>query len=401
MKSCEVILRQSKFTPRVHLIRTVLGCALLLSASRAALAQPIDIPVVLPLTGGAAFLGQGERDALRIVEGVVNKGDHPPVHFSFFDDQSSPQTAVQLASQIKAQQPAVVLGSAIVAMCNAMVPMLKGGPVMYCLSPGIHPADGSGVFTAFISTHDLARALVRYYRGRGFTRLAMITSTDASGQDGRLGFEEALKLPENAGLSVVSSVQFNPTDVSVSAQVQQMKAANPQAVIAWTSGAPFGTVLKGIVQGGLDVPVATTDANMTNAQMAQYASFLPSEALFMSSEWPPHTGAVTLDPRVVAAQKAMFDAYAAAGAKPDISAALAWDAGVLAAKAVRAGGTGAKPEGVRSTIAAIKDWAGVNGIYDFTKVPQRGLDETNAVVTRWQPKENTWTIISQPGGGPL
>ena len=401
MKSCEVILRQSKFTPRVHLIRTVLGCALLLSASRAALAQPIDIPVVLPLTGGAAFLGQGERDALRIVEGVVNKGDNPPVHFSFFDDQSSPQTAVQLASQIKAQQPAVVLGSAIVAMCNAMAPMLKGGPVMYCLSPGIHPADGSGVFTAFLSTHDLARALVRYYRGRGFTRLAMITSTDASGQDGRLGFEEALKLPENAGLSVVSSVQFNPTDVSVSAQVQQMKAANPQAVIAWTSGAPFGTVLKGIVQGGLDVPVATTDANMTNAQMAQYASFLPSEALFMSSEWPPHTGAVTLDPRVVAAQKAMFDAYAAAGAKPDISAALAWDAGVLAAKAVRAGGTGAKPEGVRSTIAAIKDWAGVNGIYDFTKVPQRGLDETNAVVTRWQPKENTWTIISQPGGAPL
>ncbi len=401
MKSCEVILRQSKFTPRVHLIRTVLGCALLLSVSRAALAQPIDIPVVLPLTGGAAFLGQGERDALRIVEGVVNKGDDPPVHFSFFDDQSSPQAAVQLASQIKAQQPLVVLGSAIVAMCNAMAPMLKGGPVMYCLSPGIHPADGSGVFTAFISTHDLARALVRYYRGRGFTRLAMITSTDASGQDGRLGFEEALKLPENAGLSVVSSVQFNPTDVSVSAQVQQMKAANPQAVIAWTSGAPFGTVLKGIVQGGLDVPVATTDANMTNAQMAQYASFLPSEALFMSSEWPPHTGAVTLDPRVVAAQKAMFDAYAAAGAKPDISAALAWDAGVLAAKAVRSGGPGAKPEALRSYIAAIKDWAGVNGIYDFTKVPQRGLDETNAVVTRWQPKENTWTIISQPGGAPL
>ena len=94
---------------------------------------------------------------------------------------------------------------------------------MYCFSPGIHPPAGSDVFTAFISTHDLARSLVRYYRGRGFTRLAMITSTDASGQDGRLGFEEALKLPENAGLSFVANVQFNPADVSVSAQVQQMR----------------------------------------------------------------------------------------------------------------------------------------------------------------------------------
>ncbi len=364
-------------------------------------AQTIEVPVVLPLTGGASFLGQGERDALRILEGVLNRGPGPQLRFVFHDDQSSPQTAVQLASQIKAQQPPVVLGSAIVAMCNAMSPMLKGGPVMYCFSPGIHPPAGSDVFTAFISTHDLARSLVRYYRGRGFTRLAMITSTDASGQDGRLGFEEALKLPENAGLSFVANVQFNPADVSVSAQVQQMKAASPQAVIAWTSGAPFGTVLKGIVQGGLDVPVATTDANMTYAQMTQYASFMPTEALFMSSEWPPHEQGLTLDPRVIAAQKVMFDAYAAAGVKPDISAALAWDAGLLTAQALQAsGGNQAKPEMIRSYIAGQRDWPGINGIYDFTKVPQRGLDESATVVTRWQPDQKAWTIVSKPRGEP-
>jgi len=381
------------------LLSLLLPGSLLPCGAGAAQAQPIEVPVVLPLTGGASFLGQGERDALRILEGVLNRGPGPQLRFVFHDDQSSPQTAVQLASQIKAQQPPVVLGSAIVAMCNAMSPMLKGGPVMYCFSPGIHPPAGSDVFTAFISTHDLARSLVRYYRGRGFTRLAMITSTDASGQDGRLGFEEALKLPENAGLSLVANVQFNPADVSVSAQVQQMKAATPQAVIAWTSGAPFGTVLKGIVQGGLDIPVATTDANMTYAQMTQYASFMPTEALFMSSEWPPHTQAMTLDPRVVAAQKVMFDAYAAAGAEPDNAVAHAWDPAMLIRDAFRAGRT--TPAGVRDYIAATRDWVGVNGIYDFTKVPQRGLDETNAVVTRWQTDQKTWTIISKPGGDPV
>ncbi len=380
----------------------LLVMALLLCGTVRGRAQQIEIPVVLPLTGGASFLGQGERDALRIMEGLVNADGGLQVRFTFNDDQSSPQTAVQLASQIKGQQPPIVLGSAIVAMCNAMAPMLRGGPVMYCFSPGIHPAPGSPVFTAFISTHDLARSLVRYYRGRGFTRLAMITSTDASGQDGRLGFEEAMKLPENAGLSMVASVQFNPADVSVSAQVQQMKAATPQAVIAWTSGAPFGTVLKGIVQGGLDVPVGTTDANMTYAQMTQYASFMPTEALFMSSEWPPHPAAVKLDPRVVAAQKRMFDAYAAAGIKPDISAALAWDAGLMAVEALRAtGGAKASPEAVRGYIAGLRDWPGINGVYDFTKVPQRGLDESATVVTRWQPDQKTWTIVSKSGGDPL
>jgi len=369
-----------------------------------AVAQTVDIPVVLPLTGGAAFLGQGERTALQIVERLVNAEggiNGTPVRFLFSDDQSSPQAAVQHASQIRTTNPPIVLGSAIVAMCNAMAPVLKDGPVLYCLSPGIHPAPGSRVFTGFISTHDLARSLVRYYRGRGFTRLAMITSTDASGQDGRLGFEEAMKLPENASLKMVASAQFGTADVSVAAQVQTMKSADPQAVIAWTSGSPFGTVLKGIVQGGLDVPVGTTDANMTFAQMQQYASFMPGEALFMSSEWPPHGPELVLDPRVTAAQKRMFDAYAAAAAQPDIAAALAWDYGMLAVEALRHAGPNPTPDQVRTFIAGARDWPGINGIYDFVREPQRGLDESDAVVTRWQADRKMWIIVSKPRGEPL
>jgi branched-chain amino acid transport system substrate-binding protein len=370
-------------------------------ATRAA--TPVDIPVILPLTGGAAFLGQGERAALQIAETVINarggvRGD--PVRFVFNDDQSSPQVAVQLAGQIKAGRPAVVLGSAIVAMCNAMAPALAGGPVMYCFSPGIHPAPGSGVFTAFISTHDLAHALIRYYRGRGLTRLAMITSTDASGQDGRLGFEEAMRLPENAGMTMAAAVQFNPSDVSVAAQIQKIKAADPQGVIAWTSGSPFGAVLKGIVQSGLDVPVATTDANMTLAQMQQYAAFLPAEMLYMSSQWPQHGLELALDPRVDAAQRLMFDAYTAAGAAPDNGVAHAWDPAMLIVEALNTLGRDATAEQLRAHIAGVSDWPGINGIYDFTQIPQRGLGIDDSVVTRWQPGRKTWTIVSRPGGAP-
>jgi branched-chain amino acid transport system substrate-binding protein len=367
-------------------------------------AEPFDVPVVLPLTGGAAFLGIGEKTALQLAEGVINANGGvrgAKLQFTFYDDQSSPQVAVELTSRIKTSHPPVMLGSAIVAMCNAMAPVIADGPVMYCLSPGIHPSAGSKVFTGFISTRDLARALVTYYRGRGFKHLAMITSTDASGQDGRASFEAALQLPENLDLQMASAVQFNPTDVSVSAQIEQIRAAKPDALIVWTSGSPMGTVLKGIVQSGLDVPVGTTDANMTFAQMQQYAAFLPTEMLYMSSEWPPHADTVPLDPKVDAAQKVMFDAYAAAKAKPDIAAALAWDYGMLIADTLQAVGLDGTPEMVRAHIAATKDWAGVNGIYDFTRVPQRGLDVTDSVVTRWQPDRQTWTIVSKPGGAPL
>ncbi len=378
--------------------------ALLLADPAWAEPPPVEIPVVLPLTGGAAFLGQSERDSLTIAEKAINAAggvNGAPVHFAFHEDQSSPQLAVQLASQIKAQKPPIMLGSAIVAMCSAMAPLMVDGPVTYCFSPGIHPAAGSRMFSAFISTHDLARALVRYARDRGFTRLALITSTDASGQDGRLGFEEAVKLPENAGVSFAAAVQFNPSDVSVAAQVQQVKAANPQAVIAWTSGSPLGTVLKGLVQAGLDVPVATTDANMTNAQMRQYAAFLPTEMLFMSTGWPPHGPEVALDPRVRAAQAPMFAAYAAAGVTPDIAVAHAWDPAMLATAALRSLDRDATADQVRAYLAGVKGWGGVNGVYDFVRVPQRGLDENDAVVARWDPAKKAWVIVSKPGGTPL
>jgi branched-chain amino acid transport system substrate-binding protein len=380
------------------------AAALMATMAAASAAEPFEIPVVLPLTGNAAFLGQGEKRALEIGETLVNQQggvQGRPIHYVFNDDQSSPQVAVQLANQIASQHPPVILGSAIVAMCNAMTPLLANGPVLYCLSPGIHPAAGTSVFTSFISTHDLAIALVRYYRERGFTRLAMITSSDASGQDGARGFEEAMKLPENKGLTMVAAVQFSPTDVSVAAQIQQIKAADPQALIAWTSGSPFGTVLKGVVQGGLDIPVGTTDANMTNAQMQQYVSFMPTETLFMSTEWPEHTAELALDPKVDAAQKVMFGAYAAAGTQPDIAAALAWDSGMLVVSAYQKLGFGATPEQIRAYLAGVQGWAGINGIYDFAQQPQRGLDVSDSVVTRWEPAKKTWVIVSKPGGSRL
>jgi branched-chain amino acid transport system substrate-binding protein len=381
-------------------LATVAAC--LAAACSARAAENLDIPVVLPLTGGAAFLGQGERDALKIQQDMVNaRGglNGTNVRYVFYDDQSSPQIAVQLANQIAAQKPSVIIGSAIVAMCNAMTPMLAKGPVLYCLSPGIFPPSGSTVFTSFISTHDLAIALVRYYRGRGFVRLGMITSTDASGQDGARAFEEALRLPENKDLQMVAAAKFSPSDVSVSAQVEQIKSSGAQALVVWTSGAPFGTVLKGIAQSGLDIPVGTTDANMTYAQMQQYASFLPKEALFMSSQWPPTKGESKVDPAVKAAKDDMHKAFDAAGAKPDIAAALAWDPGLLVLDAYRKSGVGSTSEQIRASIAGTVGWAGINGIYNFDKRPQRGLDVMDCVVTRWMPDTKTWTIVSDAGGG--
>jgi branched-chain amino acid transport system substrate-binding protein len=378
--------------------------ALMLQAVSPALAvESYDINVILPLTGGASFLGKAEQQALQVAEKVINASgsvQDRPVRFVFQDDQSSPQVAVQLASQIVASHPTVVIGSAIVAMCNAMAPLMQNGPVMYCLSPGIHPKEGAYVFTSSVSTHDLASALIRYYRLKGWTKIALLTSTDASGQDAERGIKEVLARPDNKEVTLVENQHFNPTDVSVSAQIERIRGAEPQALIAWTTGAPIGTVFKGIVQAGLDIPVATTNGNMTHAQMAQYAEFLPKQLYIPSSEWLEHPASQALDPAVETAQKQFFDAFKSAGISPDVAATLAWDPVMIVVDSLRKLDKATSTQ-LRDHIARLKGYAGVNGLYDFVKIPQRGLDEQDAVVTRWDASKKVWLAVSKPTGIPL
>ena len=144
-----------------------------------------------------------------------------------------------------------------------------------------------------------------------------MTSADATGQDAERDLDEVLARPENKDVTVVDRAHFNITDVSVAAQIEHIRQAKPQALIAWSTGSPIATVFKGIVQAGLDIPIGTTGANMTYAQMKDYAAFLPKQLYFSSAEWVPHQGIIKLDPAVEAAQKQFFDAFEAVKIKPD------------------------------------------------------------------------------------
>ncbi len=363
-----------------------------------------DINVILPLTGGASFLGKSEQKALQLAEPILNKADGlkgQPVHFEFYDDQSNPQTGVQLSNRVIGAKPAIVLGSSLVAVCNAMAPLMQDGPAMYCFSPGIHPPAGSYVFTSSVSTLDLADAMIRYFRLKGWTRIAFMTSADATGQDAEHGLDEVVGRPENKDITVVERAHFNITDVSVAAQIEHIKAANPQALIAWSTGTPIATVFKGIIQAGLDIPIGTTNGNMTYAQMTQYASFLPKQLYIAAPEWVQHGGIIALDPAVEAAQKRFFDAFKAANEKPDIAATLAWDPVMIVIDALQHLGPNATAQQLRDYIGALKGFAGINGVYDFLKIPQRGLDVQAAIVTLWNPAAQTWQLVSKPTGVPL
>jgi branched-chain amino acid transport system substrate-binding protein len=361
-----------------------------------AVAAPMSIDVILPLTGPGAFLGKAQQTALQRLEGAIAAGTikEPAVHFVFHDDQSVPQNGVQLLTELKAKNPPVILGSSLVAICNAMAPLAKNGPVMYCLSPGIHPAAGGYVFTSGVDTKDLAASMIRYWRLKGITRFGLITSTDASGQDAERNIRAIFALPENKDIAIVGDGRFNPSDVSATAQIERIKETNPQALIAWSTGGPVATVFKAIAATGLDIPVATTNGNMTYAQMDQYADFLPKELYIPTSSWMSGKPGSALEAAHAPFRKLYTDAHDL----PDSAGTLGWDPALIVVHALGQLGANPTAEQLRDKLLATKGYTGVNGTYDYSTSPQRGLSEDAVIVSRWDRAARAWLPVSGPHG---
>ena len=365
-------------------------------------ADSFDINVILPLTGGGAFVGNGHRQSLSTLAEVVNKEGGiggKPVRFVFHDDQTNPQVAVQLATDILAEKPAVILGSGLVAMCRAIAPLMKAGPVEYCLSPAVNPEPGSFIFSSSSSADDQTIAVLNYFRMNGWTKIAEINNTDATGQANEKSNTALIEASKD--LKLVDLQHFNPTDISVTAQMTNIEASGAQAILAGATGTPAAGVFKAMIQLGMDTPIEVSSGNQSFAQMEQWHDFLPKRMVLSSALFPEHDGLLKLDPRVEKAQHDMYAALAAHGLKADNMEATSWDAGLIVVGALRALGPSATAVEVRDYILNLTDFPGIDGLYNFKKYPARGLGPDSGTVVRYDGATKSWVWLTLPGGATL
>jgi branched-chain amino acid transport system substrate-binding protein len=362
---------------------------------------PLEIPVLLPMTGVAAFFGQDEAASLGALERLTNehggiKGR--TVKFVVQDDQSNPSLAVQYVNALIARKVPIVLGPSFTAECLAVAPLIKTGPVQYCISPGIIPSPGGYTYSAGIAGADYVTLYLRYFRAKHFNKVALITSTDASGQAFEGPFDQFMARDEFKSLRLVDREHFNVSDLSVDAQMARIKAADPDVVIEWTAGTAFATLLRGTQNVGLDVPIAGGSGNMTYTQMKQYAAFLPKQLLFSTMSVTTRGG---IGPGPVHdAQTVYFDALKAAGVQADFQTAIIWDPASLIIEAYRALGTDATADGIQRYLQHLHGWTGITGVYDFRDGSQRGVGVGAGVVARWDDREKDFIALTKLGGYP-
>jgi branched-chain amino acid transport system substrate-binding protein len=386
--------------------RVVAACLVLLvtlaPAASVRAADPFVVDVILPVTGAGAFVATVEVNALNVAEQMINKAGGVrgrQIKFNVQDDQSNPSVAVQLFNALIVKKTPFVLGSSLSATCNAMAELTKDGPLEYCFSPGIRPVAGTYVYSTGVDAGSFLRVSARYLRDRGLTKVAILTSTDATGQDADKAIDAAFGAPENRALSIVAREHFNPTDINVAAQMARFHASGANVIIGWATGAPFGTILRGARDAGLDMPVLSTPGNALAVQLRQYKSIMPKELLFpnlrsfLSPDQLPAGPAKTTLSRY-------YDLFKTAGVHPSGEGQV-WDQILIMVSALQKLGFDAKPTQVRDYVNTLRGWTGVNGLYDFNKYPQRGIGDDALVVLRWDPDNEVGIPLTQAGGAPL
>ena len=187
------------------------------------------------------------------------------------------------------------------------------------------------------------------------------------------------------------------TDISVGAQLSRIKQSGAQGVIAWTTGTGFGTILRGLRDAGMDLPVLTTGGNMSYQQMEAYKDTIPSMLLF--SVIPPVVPDAITDAPTKRAVAEFLGAFK--GDRPDVGYAVAWDPTFLILGAYKKYGFGATPAQIRDSINGTTNYVGSFGPMNFKLAPQRGLTKDTIIVARWDPQKDRWIALSRPGGYPL
>jgi branched-chain amino acid transport system substrate-binding protein len=381
-----------------------LAAALLAGVPAArAVAQPAPytIDAIMELTGSNAFIGSVYSTSLKALEAYVNSHggiNGTPLKINFLDDQTNPQTAVALASQVIAKNPAVFFGGAQTASCAAIAPLAKNGPVDYCISPGYFPEPNGYVFAAAASLRYILNADIRFARGNGWRKVAFINATDATGQSTERALTQLLALPENRDMRIVSAQQFNPTDLSVTAQAQRIKESGADVVFCFAGGTPFGTVLRGLNDVGVALPMVSSSANINAAQLDQYKSFIPPNLYFNGLIYDARDE-LSRSARVPV--DAFLDAFKAAGQTATPGSGIAWDPAWIVVSALRKLGTSATAQQLRDYLLTLHDFNGAMGTYDFRIGDQHGLTESSVVEVRWDPAGHTFAVVSKPGGVPL
>jgi branched-chain amino acid transport system substrate-binding protein len=226
--------------------------------------EPYLIGAVVCQSGPAATLGRPEADSIQLAVDEINKAggvNGHPLKATIIDDETVPSNAVNGVRRLLDEKVSVILGTSITQGSLAMVPVAQQAhvPMISFASSAsvIEPvADRQWIFKMPPTDTAVAKMMQGFMKGKGITRVAAIYRNDDYGKIGIAHFQDAGKA---LGFQVVASEAIDATATDATTQLTKVRAANPQAIVVWSTLPSVYVVAKGYKQLNMTTPLYFSD----------------------------------------------------------------------------------------------------------------------------------------------
>ncbi|PWJ27066.1 amino acid/amide ABC transporter substrate-binding protein (HAAT family) [Branchiibius hedensis] len=230
------------------------------SGSSGGAGDPFKLLVSGAASGPLAAQGSTAINAAKAAADKVNSEGGVAgrkIQVTVVDDQGDPTTAVSVLQQAIAKgKPDAYMNSGPSTIAAATLPILTNNKI---LSFNTGPTADSDNPAKYPYNFDLAqdagtgvKGIAEELKSKGYKKIGVIHGNSAYGQTfGKL----AQSTLSDMGMTVVANQEYDTTALDMTPQLENVKSANPDAVVLDAYGAPVGYVLKGVEKLNWTVPI--------------------------------------------------------------------------------------------------------------------------------------------------
>ena len=349
----------------------------------------VKIGITLPISGPAATLGIGSRNALSLAPIKVGDVD---VQFIVLDDATdTTRTVINARKFVDEEHVDAIIGSATAQQCLAELEVIAAAKTPAICNSATKsvtdPVDDKRrwIFKTAANDAIMAGPLFKHMLSHGVKTVGFIGFDDAYGEG---WLKELNQRAPGENLKIVDVERYARRDVDVTGQVLKLVSANPDAVLVVGSGSPATLPVLALSQRGykgrvyLSSGVASMDflrigGRALNGAVAGVGPNLVWEQLPDSNP----TKAITA--KFMPAYEEKFGKENRSNFAPQ-----AYDAWIIIQNALPAAMEKAKPGteafrvALRDAIEATHELDANSGVFNFSSTDHAGLDERAAVVVR-------------------
>ena len=241
-------------------MRSIVVILLLLSSLVCAPARsqdrPLQLGVILPLSGKAASVGFSIRNGMEMAYQNLPEQTRSKLVLKFDDDAADSKQTVAAVQRLISEGGADVIVTAFSNAGNAVVPITEKSSVPL-LSLAYDRGISNGrkfAFTFWVDVNDLALAADKEAARRGYKRIAVVSTL----HEGNRAMREQLIRSADSTLEFPFQEEVLLTDTDLNSHVLRLKAAGPADAIALLMhGGHLGLFVKSLKANGVTLPLFT------------------------------------------------------------------------------------------------------------------------------------------------